>query len=155
MTIVSVCRYTRIDRFPYLLKRWKGPISSVFCIDEIELRLLAEFIMTIDRQNILFNIYIRRLSPIVPYLWWNTTKKEYPEGIYPLNVLRDIGIDSIETTHFLLLDIDVMPSSNLYRSILENSNCLLDYHNAVVFQLFHYKKNVTRNVTKLDEFHRL
>ena len=71
------------------------------------------------------------------------------------HILQQHGIDSIETTHFLLLDIDVMPSSNLYRSILENSDCLLDYHNAVVFQLFHYKKNVTRNVTKLDEFHRL
>ena len=127
----------------------------MFCIDEEELSRIVIFIMKQSRQNILYTFYIRRLAPITPYLLWNGTKKEYPGGIYPLNVLRDIGIDSIETSHYLLLDIDVFPSSDLYMSILMNSHLLSGYKSALVFQLFHFNRNLTRGIKKLSAFHEL
>ena len=147
--------YARLDRLPFLFSRWNGPISSVFCIDEEELKRIVIFIMKQSRQNILYTFYIRRLSPITPYLLWNGTKDEYPDGVYPLNVLRDIGIDSIATSHYLLLDIDVFPSSNMYLSILMNSHLLSGYTSALVFQLFQYNRNLTKGVKKLSIFHQM
>ena len=62
----------------------------------------------------------------------------FDKGLYPYNVLRNIGIESISTTHYLLVDIDVFPSTNLYDSFMRQADLLSDPSNVVLFQLFQY-----------------
>lgn len=38
----------------------------------------------------------------------------YAIPIFPLNTMRDLAIESIATTHYLLIDIDFFPSSTLF-----------------------------------------
>ena len=40
----------------------------------------------------------------------------YGHNIYPINLLRDLSIESIETTHYLLVDADLMISRNFHNS---------------------------------------
>ena len=146
--------YDRINRYPYLLKRWKGPIVSVFIIQEIEFRALMEFILQ-QTRSILFNIYIIPTYTITPFIYQGKHKYYMPNGIYPFNVLRDIGIESITTTHYLLLDIDVFPSRNLYDDILNNKQILYDYNSVLLLQLFQYAKKKTKGITDMNVFYEL
>jgi len=44
-------------------------------------------------------------------------------GMYPINLLRNVALDFVETSHVLLIDIDFMPSrglDNTIRSVLED-----------------------------------
>ena len=42
--------------------------------------------------------------------------KQADKSIFPINKLRNIGIRSIETTHFLLFDMDLWPSRTFFES---------------------------------------
>ena len=137
-----------------MLKRWKGPIVSVFIIQEIEFRALMEFILQ-QTRSILFNIYIIPTYTITPFIYQGKHKYYMPNGIYPFNVLRDIGIESITTTHYLLLDIDVFPSRNLYDDILNNKQILYDYNSVLLLQLFQYAKKKTKGITDMNVFYEL
>ena len=37
---------------------------------------------------------------------------------YPINILRNIGVRNVETSHFLLLDADMMLSENAYSELM-------------------------------------
>lgn len=146
----------RVDRFPYLLKRWNGPISTVFFIHENETANLAHFIMTQTREGIDYTVYVIKSTRSAPFIRWKGTVKKYPFSIYPVNTLRDLGIESIKTSHYLLLDIDVLPSINLYNSILLNKGILArDPHNVLLFQLFQFNKAIIKQQRTMPQFKKL
>ena len=119
-----ITRLDRVDRFPYLLRRWRGPLSTVLFIKENEVGKRAEFVVKQERSGIDYSVYVIKDS-IRPFIRWNGMIKEYLYSIYPFNTLRDIGIDSVRTTHYLLLDIDVLPSASLYDDIETNRRILM------------------------------
>mmetsp|Transcript_30912 Transcript_30912/g.39805 ORF Transcript_30912/g.39805 Transcript_30912/m.39805 type:complete len:353 (+) Transcript_30912:836-1894(+) len=47
-------------------------------------------------------------------------KSKYDE--YPVNKLRNMAIDAVSTSHYLLADIDFVPDNNIYESLLEMSS---------------------------------
>ena len=42
----------------------------------------------------------------------NGTKEYFDDSLYPMNLLRDLAIEAIHTSHFLYLDADFFTSSN-------------------------------------------
>lgn len=71
-------------------------------------------------------------------------KREFPEGIYPMNILRDLSIESIHSTHYLLIDIDIFISETLFDSIEQNRQFLNNHYNILVFQSFQFTRYVNK-----------
>lgn len=116
---------------------------------------LAEFVVKQERSGIDYSVYVIK-NTARPFIRWNGRIKEYPYSIYPFNTLRDIGIDSIRTTHYLLLDIDVLPSASLYDDIETNRRILMaSDHNVLLFQLFQFNRALIKKQKTIQQFHEL
>lgn len=66
--------------------------------------------------------------------WFNTP-------IFPLNMVRDLAIESIGTTHYLLIDIDFFISKTLYKNIYEYKDKLAKPDTVVLLPTFMTEKH--------------
>lgn len=133
------CRLNRIDRLPFILPRWRGKISIAIYLEESELHILEENLSELAyRRNIVYTFYIRKEQPSVlpSFLTFQNTTLLYPNGLYPMNILRDLSIEAITTSHYVLLDIDILMSSTLESSIQKNQHLLSDHSNILLLPLF-------------------
>lgn len=109
-------RFDRISRVYYINSRWKGPIiySLLFC-DENPSELYSFFEEPFE-ERITFIVYMCALEKEEPFINYNHTHFVKTSGhpyLYPFNVLRSLGIEYIQTTHYLLLDCDILISGNV------------------------------------------
>ena len=44
------------------------------------------------------------------FIRYNHSKEYFPKTLYPMNLLRDLAIEAIETSHFMYVDADFMTS---------------------------------------------
>lgn len=157
--ILSISLHFSYDRkqiLPILLKRWRGPISTVLFIEEDQLRDVAAFILQQKRTNIMYSLYIRHsFSSNIPYVARKGKRVYYVNGIYPTNTLRNIGIESILTSHYLLLNIDTIPSINTYDSILENTRLLQNHKNVLLLPVFYSSRRVSQMVKVMKNYEEL
>lgn len=56
--------------------------------------------------------------------------------VFPLNLVRDLAIESIQTTHYLLIDIDFLISRTLYRNIHQYKEQLAKPNTVVLLPTF-------------------
>ena len=137
-------RINRLNRLPYVLRRWKGAISLAVYITEEELSSLEEIILVhAHHSRIVFTAYI--VKAITPsntpfYTLPNGNHLSYPNGFYPVNTMRDLAIESISTTHCFVVDADMFPSDTIESSINQYRNVLSDHHNMIVVSSFEYRK---------------
>lgn len=97
---------------PYLLQRWKGPQSIAVFVRLGELKAFVKSIQNWRGLPILFSVYIpldKRNSTF--FVRFNKSREYYPDAIFPINILRDLAIESIRTTHFFYIDSDFFVSS--------------------------------------------
>ena len=136
----------RLDRFPYILERWKGPISVGLYVLEAQLYILAKRLFTLaPRRNVVFIIYVLKtiVRGHVPFYNDRDNKRIYAgRGMYPVNLLRDLTIESISTTHYMIIDADVLLSTTLYSHIDNYKTILRNHKNTVVLPLFEYRRVV-------------
>ena len=138
------------------MKRWRGPISTVLFIEENQLRDVAAFILQQKRYNVIYSLYIRHTSSSnIPYVARKGKRVYYVNGIYPTNTLRNIGIESILTSHYLLLNIDTIPSINIYDSILENTRLLQNHKNVLLLPVFYSSRRVSQMVKEMKNYEEL
>ena len=122
----------RFDRLPYHLSRWKGPMSIAIQINEEELEELYNIISSIWRNNIRFTFYIVKKQsnskPRCKFVTMNGKSILLPT-CFVCNVLRNLAIETISTSHFLLIDGDGIISSIEYIICfsLTNSNYGREY----------------------------
>ena len=80
-------------------------VSLGVFITEKEIDTLSHLLFRfISKPRIVYAIYVQKdiIKENTPfYTYPNGTVLYYPQGMYPLNVLRDLSIESISTTHFL------------------------------------------------------
>ena len=97
-------------------------------------------------RDIVFNVYIPRVANTTKAFFVDVKSKiGLNDNLYPINELRDVAIESIATTHYLLLDADVFPSNDLYHIIRLNHETLENHYNCLLLELFEYdhcEKNV-------------
>ena len=138
------------------MKRWRGPISTVLFIEEDQLRDVAVFILQQKRYNVIYSLYIRHTSSSnIPYVARKGKRVYYVNGIYPTNTLRNIGIENILTSHYLLLNIDTIPSINTYDSILENARLLENHKNVLLLPVFYSSRRVSQMVKVMKNYEEL
>ena len=139
VTLVTQLTVDRLNRLPYLLRRWRGPISCTLFVQEDEMEKAAAYMSSIVGRRVIFNVYIPRVSNTTSAFFVDVKSKIGLKGnLYPINELRDFAIESIETTHYLLLDVDVFPSNDLYHIIHANQELLENHSNCLLLELFEY-----------------
>ena len=130
----------RLDQLELLQRRWFGPMSVALLVnseDSLEMIMdtisLPKFINStfvlyiLPRNNSLGSYFIRSSSP--PFF----TYSHFSEPFFPINLLRDLAIEQIDTTHYFLTDIDLLPTSWLYMifrmvdTLLDNARMCSDF----------------------------
>ena len=143
-----------MDRIPYLIKRWKRDISIAVFLEEKDIPQLETVITKFTSlKRIVFSFYIRKtITPSnTPYYRKDKTNVKYfDNGLYPMNIMRDMAIESVETTHYLLLDIDTFISTTLEQDIENNKHFLSNHFNTLVFQIFQFSKTVNQTICRLS-----
>jgi hypothetical protein len=82
--------------------RWKDPIIAVVFVKE-------------DEQPPPLQI----ACPNVKIIQYMATNEESELKNYPVNRLRNVGLDAVTTSHVLVVDIDFIPSQDLHLTIAE------------------------------------
>ena len=104
----------RMDRLPFHLNRWHEPMSIVIQLYEDELSSIASIITRIQRPNIRFTFYVLKNVPRgikgCSFITMNN-RKIYYESCFSYNELRDLAIETIQTTHYLMIDGDAIITS--------------------------------------------
>lgn len=113
----------RLDRIPYILNRWNGSISLGVYLKEGEMNNIDQVLSPYLSSHILWTFYVVKEYP---HRMVHSTyvKNDDPEEvlrfdyhIFPINLIRDLAIESIHTTHFLFIDIDFFISSTIQKDI--------------------------------------
>lgn len=102
-TLVVQSSADRIGFVSILLERWKGRVA-----------LAVLYPLNTSRETIMDSI--RGLPQRVAII--NVIHKG---GEYPVNILRNMAIKLVNTTHFLLVDVDMVPSEDLEELILHET----------------------------------
>ena len=140
VTLITVLTLDRQNRLPYLLKRWKHDIILAVAVSESQLAQVGTLIDAYnDYKQITFVLYvIRELNAPYQSILFDDFGPVYSNNtIFPINLLRDLSIESIDTTHYFICDIDAFPSETLYDSILLHNETLHDHKAVFVVKLFH------------------
>ena len=105
VTLVTQLTIDRLSVFESLSKRWNGPISAAFYLDDNQVKHLKRYVkeskILSSRTNIGYHVVHR-------------------EGLfYPINYLRNIALNSVNTEYTFLVDVDFLPSNQLYQVLRE------------------------------------
>ncbi|KAF5306335.1 hypothetical protein FQA39_LY09033 [Lamprigera yunnana] len=103
VTIVTQMSYDKLSVFELICERWIGPISVAIYVTEEEFPLIIDYIehsKTLNvRRNIAYHVVFKK-------------------GIYqPINKLRNIALENVNTPYVLLNDVDFVPGNNLYNDV--------------------------------------
>ena len=135
-------RLNRFNRFPFILQRWPGYVSVAIFVKQSEVSALAEKMAQFAAERrVIYTVYVQKtIDPENPpfYVMPNKEKRLYPKGLYPLNILRDLAIESIHTTHFFMIDADVFLSKTLYANLRKYANLLTNHKVVMFIPLFEY-----------------
>ncbi|THD26988.1 LARG2 [Fasciola hepatica] len=105
VTLLSQMNFERIHRLEELVSNWPGPISISLYLTEQEAQRLSVFVA---QSNILSN-----RSNVGYHVM-------FVDGpLYPINELRNLALSYARTDVVFHLDIDFVPSTNLYTALQE------------------------------------
>ena len=117
VTMTLPLSLNRMDRLYLHLDRWKGPMSIAVQVNEEDLTDLIRIVNSIKRNNIRVTFYIvKKLNESnyrCSFKSMNGTNVYY-ESCYAINVLRNLAIETIKTSHFMIIDGDGIISCNYY-----------------------------------------
>ena len=128
ITLVFILSTERMNRLPLQLQRWNGNMSIAILLEKHELPYIASIVTTVNHPSIRFTFYILDDSPsrknhcsvVLPKF-----ERQYYHYCFPYNVLRDLAIESIQTSHYLLIDSDAILSSIF---LFEMNHILATFH---------------------------
>lgn len=111
----------RVDRLRYfkvLRELWKGPFSIAIFLRRWDVNTVDRWVRSnsdVPHLRLLFYVVPSNLHfPKTDYSLWfdRSSMRKITEGafLYPINLLRDIAIMNVVTTHYINLDMDLWPS---------------------------------------------
>ena len=105
---------------PQILSRWPGRYVFVISTTNDTLQETVNLLGTINLPE--------RVTTLVYKL---------PSSVFPINFLRNLGIRNIETSHFMVLDMDLMLSRNIHDELERLPDWLKESkRSAIVIPLF-------------------
>lgn len=122
ITLVIQASLNRIRVLQETCTRWKDPIVVVLAVLP-------------DRENIdtvtALHEHYRQLCPHVEWVIHTMQGDEQDSEMYPVNFLRNLGLDRVQTSHVMVFDVDFVPSDNLadtVRTVLQEQKLWQQYH---------------------------
>ncbi|XP_076273109.1 xylosyl- and glucuronyltransferase LARGE2-like [Rhynchophorus ferrugineus] len=112
ITYVTHLSYDRLYLMEDIAKVWSGPLSFSLYVTDAELvksmRFVSNSLILKDRTDIAYHAVFR-------------------EGdLYPINVLRNTGLQNVNTPFVFLIDVDFVPMKNLFAILKDNIRSMGD-----------------------------
>jgi hypothetical protein len=104
-TLLIQCSLDRMWILKETCSRWKDPIVVVVYVSVLEVPSTSEE----------WHAFCPQMT-VISYM----AKDDDPAWGYPVNRLRNLGLDAIKTSHVLVVDVDFVPSMSLDEKIHEN-----------------------------------
>lgn len=117
-----------------MLKRWTGPMSLCLFLKESQIDTIDQALSPYVTNQITWTFYVVKAIKSSVYATYvgNMDKAiSFKEPIFPINLVRDLAIESIDTTHFLFADIDYLVSKTL-RANLDSYSDVLSKQNVII-----------------------
>jgi glycosyltransferase-like protein LARGE len=154
VTLVTVTTLDRINRVSKTCQGWAGEIVVLYYLPEPQSewpnieevrQLLPGCVSHFGQVTAVVMQTTREIDPGKNPEW-------NPEHAFPINRCRNLAISQVETTHYLLTDVDLLPSENLYQQILVfGPELLAQPMTAVVVPAFQYQEKCRLNCNDLLE----
>lgn len=104
VTLVMQSTPDRLWILKQTCQRWTDPITLVLFLDSEEQSLAADATLAQNGECHQLTI-VRHLM--------NPASEENGKELYPVNRLRNLALDTVQTSHVLMIDIDFVPSASL------------------------------------------
>ena len=115
-------------------------ISLCLFIVESDMPKVDEVLKPYLNDRITYVFYVvKEYQPHKYKAYYVKSRKErewFNAPIFPLNLVRDLAIESIQTTHYLLIDIDFFISRTLYKNIYQHKEQLAKSNTVVLLPTF-------------------
>ena len=125
VTLVIQCSMDRIWLLSETCLRWSNPMVLVVYLpstsvsDPTERSTVADSITEIMVQC--------PQMTVIPHVHDEGDNKR--DSTYPVNTMRNIGLDAVATSHILIMDVDLIPSVDLGHVIIDNLVDQITLHN--------------------------
>lgn len=117
VTLIVQCSMDRIWLMSETCRRWPDPIvlvvylPSKIAYDESERNSVIDSIATVMADC--------PQMTVLPHVH-GTKEKSGDPSTYPVNVMRNRGLDAVKTSHILIMDVDLIPSADLSHVVKDN-----------------------------------
>ena len=111
VTLITQCSEDRVPFLAHIFERWEGPISAGVYVTSPEAQANATSLLSLTVSGLRED---RRLHQALD-VHFVMGRHGQP---YPVNKLRNVAIQAVTTTHFLVTDVDLWPSRTLYNAFL-------------------------------------
>eukprot|EP00956_Cyclotella_meneghiniana_P035108 scaffold111476_cov58-Cyclotella_meneghiniana.AAC.1 len=121
VTLVIQCSMDRIWLLSQTCLRWSNPMVLVVCLpstsvsDDIKRSAVADSIAEIM-------VHCPQMT-VIPHV------HDESDSTYPVNTMRNIGLDAVATSHILIMDVDLIPSVDLGQVVIDNLVDQITMHN--------------------------
>lgn len=137
VTLVIQCSMDRIWLLSETCARWSNPIVLVLYLPSNSISDVTERSVVVESiGEIMLNCPQLTVLTHVHY----GGDDENDPSTYPVNTMRNIGLDAVETSHVLIMDVDLIPSADLSRVIIDN----------LVDQIAIFNESIRRNKNDLS-----
>ena len=111
-------RSERLFFLPHLLERWHGSISiALFITEKEEPDIVRSLVENQYPSRLRITLYIHNSDSTKDCVYQRKKKSTLScvtTNIYPINRLRNIAISNIQTTHFIVFDMDMWPARSSF-----------------------------------------
>uniref|UniRef100_A0A8D8SAD0 Glycosyltransferase-like protein LARGE2 n=1 Tax=Cacopsylla melanoneura TaxID=428564 RepID=A0A8D8SAD0_9HEMI len=125
VTLVAQLSMDRLQMVELLFKHWEGPISLTLYMSDAEAQQFLSYAGNSEALRSRYNIGYHVV---------------YKEGnFYPINMLRNVALDQVNTPYVFLLDIDFLPMLGLYsylKSTIRGMDIMHDRKKVLVVPAF-------------------
>lgn len=139
VTLTTQLSFNRRDTMELLVTHWKGPVIAVVYFNY----------GNSDQNRNQLNDYVRgsrilRSRNNIKFL--AVTNVASTHAIYPINMLRNIGIRLVSTKYVLVVDVDLLPKPGMYEDVRKFLKKFQKHtkHTAFVVPAFETSAGVTR-----------
>ena len=138
VSIVTSCTEERLAFMPYLLKRWPSYFTIALQVKKKNVKSATQLVS---------GLHLPERVSVVLYVIPNSSNSFY------VNSLRNVAIQAIRTTHFVVLDMDMWPMSNLFDELMHLPQSILESNTSAVIvpASFLRQAPILKNCTTLLE----
>lgn len=124
ITLVTVGSRNRLFVMPIFVRRWNGPVVFTIYLKEEEVATFDRFLLQPNSSVLCY--------PHIQIFTYVASEGSFFHENYPINILRNIGIHHVSTSHFVLVDIDMWFSYSSYEVLMELPSVITEDPFAVV-----------------------